>query len=102
MLGRESAIESASVEASGGRIVLVESEGSNAVDMVSNLQELNERFLVMCGNVLREMEKELLSGEGGCYVWLLRQLGMTKPEIFSIRLCSERSKRSRSKLKLVT
>lgn len=34
MLGSESAIEGASAEESGGRIVLVESEGSKAVDMM--------------------------------------------------------------------
>lgn len=33
MFGRESAIEGAFAEASGARIVLVESEGSNIVDM---------------------------------------------------------------------
>lgn len=34
MLGRESAIEGALAEESGGRIVLVESEGSNVVAIV--------------------------------------------------------------------
>jgi hypothetical protein len=33
MLGRESAIEGASAEESGGRIMLVDSDGSKAVDM---------------------------------------------------------------------
>ena len=40
MLGRESAIEGASAEERGGRIALVEREGSNAVDMIANCQEL--------------------------------------------------------------
>ena len=35
MLGSESAIEGASADESGGRIVLVESEGSKAVDMMT-------------------------------------------------------------------
>jgi hypothetical protein len=33
--GRESAMEGASVEESGARIVLVEREGSNATDMIA-------------------------------------------------------------------
>ena len=33
--GRESAMEGASVEENGARIVLVEREGSNATDMIS-------------------------------------------------------------------
>ena len=40
ILGSESAIEGTSAVESGGRIVLVESEGSNAVDMVSYLVDL--------------------------------------------------------------
>jgi hypothetical protein len=36
MLGKESAIDGAVADESGGRIVLVESEGSNIVDMVSS------------------------------------------------------------------
>jgi hypothetical protein len=40
ILGNESAIEGASAVESGGRIVLVGSEGSNAVDIVSYLVDL--------------------------------------------------------------
>ncbi len=36
MLGRESAIDGAVADESGGRIALVESEGSNIVDMVTS------------------------------------------------------------------
>jgi hypothetical protein len=42
MLGRESAIEGASAEESGGRIMLVESDGSKAVDMVIDLPGFEE------------------------------------------------------------
>lgn len=42
MLGRESAIEGASAEDGGGRIMLVESDGSKAVDMVIDLPGFEE------------------------------------------------------------
>ena len=38
MVGRESAIEGASTDESGGRMALAESEGSNKVAIVSNLE----------------------------------------------------------------
>lgn len=39
MFGRESAIDGASADARGGRIVLVESEGSKAVDILREFSE---------------------------------------------------------------
>ena len=44
MLGRESAIEGASAEARGGRIALVERDGSNVVDMIANFQGFQMSF----------------------------------------------------------
>ncbi len=44
MLGRESAIEGASADESGGRIMLVESEGSKAVDMIDDLIGLGDEL----------------------------------------------------------
>jgi hypothetical protein len=38
MLGSESAIDGASAEDSGGRIALVESEGSKTVDMIIEME----------------------------------------------------------------
>jgi hypothetical protein len=72
MLGRESAIDNASAEASGGRIALVESEGSNTVDIVSNLQEFNGRFLVICGNAFaRDGEAGLVVGREWVLLYLV-------------------------------
>lgn len=48
MLGKESAIDGASADARGGRMPLVESEGSNALFIVSlNISELEMSRLLI-------------------------------------------------------
>jgi len=48
MLGRESAIEGASADERGGRMALVESEGSKVVDMMACLERLVMDCLFKC------------------------------------------------------